>query len=271
MTALPDDRIPPDLAVDEEPFTLDRLDVHMDDPVALAPEVAAFQIDSDDLAEWAMAHVAEIDAGLRLLEEQTEARLARIRRHSEAASSRLLRRREFFEAHLVAYAREFRSRDPKRNKTLSLPSGRVSSVESQAEVTVRDDEAVAAWARSTLPDDLIAQVVKVTTKVLVPQLRKHAEVAQRACGIRLGLDCEHQLDVPLADENGEATIIPTGADDAPIWRCPFCEPDPIEGEPARTVVHAETLYEPVVRDALMQEIPGAEVAPGRITFTVQPS
>mgnify|MGYP000875846454 CR=1 FL=1 len=51
-----------------------------------------------------------------------------------------------FAAHLEQYAATFRARDPKRNKTLHLPSGQVKSSEAQPKAAVLQPETLVAWA-----------------------------------------------------------------------------------------------------------------------------
>lgn len=257
------DRIPPELAAEDEPFSIDTLDAYNDDAdpekVPAIRQVAGFTITDEGLAEWCMAHVAEIDAGLALADEQHQAYLARINRHHEATVKRLTQRRQFFEAHLVQFARAFRERDPKRNKTLNLPSGQVKSTESRPAATVRDDEAVAEWLATKLDGDALDEAVKVTTKVYVGPFRKLVKIGQVERAKRVTLSCGHEMFT--APEGALPKQLP----------CMDCEPDPIEGRPTRKVVSVEPDMVPVVVDDAGKPVPGAEVSQGSLTFAVKPS
>jgi hypothetical protein len=279
MQAMPDDRIPPELALDVEPFDLDQLDRAVedtpdpvaawadDDPDDYEPDKAAvmrWHITDDEGAEWAMSHVNGIYANAQALADQRDAYIARINRHHAEAMKRLDARRRFFEQHLILYAAQYRARDPKRNKTLHLPSGVVRSTETQAKVAVADDVTVADWALSHLEGDQHEAVVKTTTKVMLGELRKVAVVGQRVWGHVLDLSCGHSVRIALATEDGEKLDLRDG------YPCRECA-DPLDGEPVREVVRVEDLTERVVRSKDTGEvIPGTRIEPGALTFTVSP-
>ena len=128
----------------------------------------------DGAAEWAMRHVAQIDVELGSLAERRDQWAAKIDRWFDQASGTLLRRRSFMVAHLIAYGAARRDADPKAPKTLSLPSGRITSRDVKPAVKVTDDEALAAWLkeRELLVGPDGDELVKITTKVYVSPLRK---------------------------------------------------------------------------------------------------
>lgn len=287
MATNPDQIIPPELALDSEPFDLDQLDRAIgddlpvpdvlaswagDDPGDYQPSTAAVMrwTPRDDAdAEWCMTHVAAIDAGLELLTEQTAAYYDRIRRHHTAAEARLTRRRQFFEAHLILYGAEHRARDPKRNKTLRLPSGEVKSVERKPTVDVADEATVIEWAKRVLPEDAYPAVVKhvpATEKLMVGELRKHAQVGRVLAGRTPTLACGHTSSVVIgvADDDGapiDAAALPAA------MPCQGCDPDPITGTPDSEVTGWTDVFmvAPVFAGV---PVPGTEVKPGRIDWSV---
>lgn len=200
------DPMPPELAVDDPPLSdevLARLDeafgaAHddgatpvqwdalfrgadpMDDPDAppaasLVPDEArGWSITDEAAAEWAMRHVAGIDVELRQHVDRRDEWSAKIDRWFDQASGRLLRRRAFFQAHLIDYGARCRAADPKAPKTLTLPSGRITSSDRKAQVKVVDDELLAAWLaeRDLLVTPSGEAIVQTTTKVYAVPLRK---------------------------------------------------------------------------------------------------
>lgn len=277
-----DDLIPPELTVEVEPFGLDELDDFLATPAPAPDEatpddepagpVASFVrdgIEDDDDAEWAMAHVAAIVANEAMLAEQTTARIARIQRHHDAAAKRLVARREFFTAALLAYARKFHERDPKRNKTLHLPSGTVRSTTSQPKVALDPSrtEDLISWVDAKYRDDKATRdaLVKTTRTPMVSELRKVTEVRRIPVATAATLQCGHLVEFPLVDDDGAAVALPDEA------MCIECEADPITGPPMRTVVAVEPVVEPVACDHSGVPVPGTQVAPQTTTYTVAPS
>lgn len=272
MTDLPV-TLPPRFAVDDEPFPVQMIDrLGPDDaldaladavlPPELAP-VARFAIDSDDLAEWAMAHVAEAAANRAQIVAQRDAYVERIERWCADMTARLDRRAEFFEARLIEYAAARRAEDPKNNKTLRLPSGVVKSTEAQPkpDVAPAGHRDVAEWARTAIPDDEArAEVVQETVKVALVEFRKHVRIAERVVGWNVELECGHtvfQQDEP--DEN------------TPWLGCVGCS-DPVTGDLGRRkplTAQARTIQ--VVVDAAGRPVPGTLVRPGGLSFKVVPA
>ena len=246
-----DDLIPPELAIDDPPFDVEEVDTFI-----VSPETSparGFVIDSDDYAEWAMAHVAQIDADIEQTAELAKARLARIRRWEKEELDRLRGRREFFASRLIDYAAEIRARDRKR-ATINLPSGKISSSDVKPKVTVADEEALAEWAREHLPED----AVKVTTKVYVGPLRKHTRIVKEDAGWGLTLSCGHHIDVPIANDDGEPNDV-TGS----TFPCPICATNESQEIVERTVYSRSRVV-----DENGETVPGAGIDPGGLTFSV---
>lgn len=198
--------MPPELALDEAPLSdevLDRLDAAfgqaeqdgigldqwaalyrgadpIEDPDApaaahLVPDEArGWSISDDGAAEWAMRHVAQIDTELGELTERRDEWQRRIDHWFAQRSGTLLRRRSFFAAHLIAYGAARREANPKAAKTLSLPSGRITSSDRAATVRVVSDDVLAEWLREREllvgPDG--AEVALWSAKVYAAPLRK---------------------------------------------------------------------------------------------------
>lgn len=283
-----DDRIPPALAVDEEPFELDALEAGLGDwqpdeigklleawaddtPDDYEPERAAvmrFRIDNDGLAEWAMAHVAALDTQAEADKAAKQAYVDRIGRHFAGQARKLAQQRAFFEAHLVEYARAFRDRDPKRNKTLHMPSGFVRSTEHQPAAEIVNEAQVAAWVLEHFDPEDAASVVKLGA--LVSELRKRVVINRVPQGYEVTLGCQHvHLVPPCNPVNGDAYT--PGQLRADGMHCVQCDPDPIDGPPWRKVMEVQDWDEPVVQSVKGETIPGVRVSPKHVTFSVKPS
>ena len=271
------DQIPPALAIEVEPFTLDQLDqamAHPDEaplPDELA-EVHRFEVHDDGAAEWCMAHVAAIDANLAELKEQRQAYIDRINRWHTAAVVRLGGRRGFFAGHLERYAAAFRARDPKRNKTLHLPSGVVKSSEAQPKVAVLNPEQLVRWALENMTDDDVAAVVKM--EPLVSELRKRTKIVVRPVGYEVTLDCDHVHHVGPVNAVTQQPRTPEQLR-ADGMACDMCDPDPIDGWPHRQVVAVQDWDErvavmPVDTDEgpKVIDVAGATIDPGGVTYSV---
>lgn len=276
---LPSDEIPPELALDgPEPFTLD----HLDDVVDLLPEgspvpehlcdvlelVDRWTITDDGAAEWAMAHVAAIDANKAALDEQRKAYVERIDRWHRDAVRRLTSRRGYFAGHLERYAAAFRARDPKRNKSLHLPSGTVKSTEAQPKVAVANADRLVQWALDNMTDEDMRAVIKM--EPLVSELRKRTVIVVRPIGYEVTLECGHVHHVPIVNAATDAVHTPEHLR-ADGMLCDQCDPDPISGWLHRTVTAVTDWDE---RVAVMPsgdtnvDVDGATIDPGGVTFKV---
>lgn len=179
MSALP---LPPELAIDEEPFDDDDLGAYLandgeeglgmgvQDPHVV--RVGSFVIDNDEKAEWAARRWSAIDGDIEQARAQAAAWKARIDADLERKIERLEPRRTFFENVLKAYAIARRAADD-RNATTSLPSATITTRSSKKPVVhVGNEEAVIAWALHELPPPVRDKVVKTTRKAMVMELRK---------------------------------------------------------------------------------------------------
>lgn len=136
------DLLPPELALDEEPF-----DVAVLGEDELPEQVRAWTITDDDSADWAMRRLAQYEREMAELEERATAWAAKIETWFEQASRRPWSSADFFRAHLQAYALRRRFETDGRVKTVTLPSGRIATRPgSGPKVRVGDPEAFKAWA-----------------------------------------------------------------------------------------------------------------------------
>lgn len=140
MTALP---IPPELALDAEPFDLDSLDRALAGP---EEHRQPWQITDDGAAQWAMAHLADADAQLRTLSQQATDWSRRIAEWFEQRAKPLERRADFFRGHLHRYA--LARREAGAGATLTLPSGKVGTLPGRVRVEVDDALAFREWAKA---------------------------------------------------------------------------------------------------------------------------
>lgn len=268
----PQFNLPPALAVEAEPFDLDDLDMALDQLNTRAamqaeyqagdrgigallteapkpdPRVTGFEIHDLGLAEWAMRHVAEINANEVALEAQRVEWQQRIDAWHAAMTKRLAARRAFLDHHLCEYAAEHRALDPKRNKTLHLPSGQVSSTESKPSIMVGDADRVVGWVEATFVPAERGDLVKITKAPIVAGLKALAHIGERQ---HVELGCSHRLEGELGLAIGD------------VVDCALCDV-------SVPVVDMIAEY-PAVMDAAGHVIPGANIDPGGVTFKVKPA
>jgi hypothetical protein len=161
MSALPEDLLPPFLAVDEEPLTDDEI-LGFIEAVAVDgeddPHRPRWSIDSDEEAEWAMRKLAYEERALRTINDQAEDWAGRIQQWRDEATKPHKSTAAFFRGALEDYAR--RQRDEGR-LSVPLPSGKVSTRNVPAAVKVADEATVLA----ALPDELRSVVVKESVRL----------------------------------------------------------------------------------------------------------
>lgn len=294
--ALPDPfavPLPADLALDDDeaPFDLDLLDEVLGDtmmaqlveagaiPEDEIPErvqpVRRFQIDDDGLAEWAMRHVAELDQDLAVIAAQDRAWKLRIEEWRARTTRAAEARRRFFTGHLEDYQRRRRHANPKA-KTLSLPSGKVTSTTTGGTAKVVDTEKVVAWFEEKFPDHF-ADVVKIEETIKVVEWRKVVRVVDRQIGRAFEgvLACGHEFYYAAIEEPTEevgADVPDEPAVDLP-WPCSSCPIDVLDAAPPLvlvTSVQSKPMTVRVVVDPDDEVIPGTAVEPEGLNLTVKP-
>ncbi len=223
---------------------------------ALPPEEGGFRITDAALAEWALAHIVNIDREVDVFTEQRKEWEARIGLWFAQATRAHLARRAFFVHHLTGYAAEYRAEDPKHHKTLVLPSGAIKSTETKPKVVVAADkdaeDELIGWLGEHVPGDLYDTVVRTTEKVLLLELRKLCKVETMT---------RHELDKLLAytyDEvaEGDEPVLPerTPEEAAQLVDVVVYEGPDATGETVRRVVDR-----------------GAEASELELSFTVAPA
>lgn len=135
-------------------------------------------IHDDDVAEWAMAKLAQIDQAIEDRKAHAERLMARIDDwfHHEMEQRRgewpsLRQQREFFMAHLEAYARA--QREEKDRKTVSLVSGEIATREQPARLVIEDEDDLIDWASHHYPD-----LIRTRVDVPVSALKEALALAQ---------------------------------------------------------------------------------------------
>jgi hypothetical protein len=311
MTSQPLDHLPPALTLDEEPMSeeevqalaewlVERADEAGVDPeaaasdlVGIAGEAPAFaqdyiaappqpaarhwRIDGPGSAEWSMAHVAQATARLRALEEQRDGYIERITHWFTQAARAEQARLAFFEAHLERYAVEWRAEDPKHNKTLTLPSGKVATRAYDAKPAVEDDAAVIAWAKTHLEGDELASVVRTKETVIAAGFDRVARLSDEIDGAvyKVTLACGHSFEhrVEKSPVTGELEPLFDVGDIEPCGNCP---PDPEDEsyrgqhQPVADVRVIDMWTRTRVVDQAGELIPGARVEPAKVVPTVKP-
>jgi hypothetical protein len=119
-----------------------------------------------DAAERAMATVRQLAAQEAELADQASRWRQKVTDWLDRSAATVRRRRSYYEAQLIHYAREYRARDPKRNKTLPLLSGKVTSTEKKPVVVVADPDAFVVWAWWNRP-----ALLKINVKPQIMEVR----------------------------------------------------------------------------------------------------
>jgi phage host-nuclease inhibitor protein Gam len=252
MSALPEDLLPPFLAVDEEPLTdleilgfIEAAAVDGEDD----PHRPRWSIDSDEEAEWAMRKLAYEERALRTIADQAEDWAARIQRWHDEVIKPHKSTAAFFRGALEDYAR--RQREEGR-LSVPLPSGKVSTRNVPASVKVADEATVLdclpAWDR-----------VYVTKESI--RLRELQQITAVARTATLHLACGHSFECVVLDPS----------EIGPVTNCSAC--DRKEGEDRSQVsITGVDLSAPIpVLKNTRKPIPGAIVEPERVSVTVKPS
>lgn len=146
--------LPPELALEAEPFDLATLDddlAHPDRDNYPDRYMGRWQISDDGAAEWAMRRLAEADANLRTLSQQATDWSKRIQEWFEQRAKPLERRADFFRDHLHRYA--LARREAGAGATLVLPSGKVGTLPGRVRVEV--DDAFREWAKANPSHPLV--------------------------------------------------------------------------------------------------------------------
>jgi phage host-nuclease inhibitor protein Gam len=123
-------------------------------------------------ADWAMSKVAEAEEELARVGEYAEAQIARIKAWQASASAPYERTRAFFTDRLLAYAHQVRT---DRAKTLSLPSGKVTSRRVAARPVVADEEALVEWLMAEGHGTLIRTKRSVVAAALTAETEVRGE------------------------------------------------------------------------------------------------
>lgn len=100
-----------------------------------------FKISDLSGADWAFEKLASIHARMKEKEQLAEEKRFKIDTWLETVTAEDKRSAEYFEALLIAYYQELRSKDPKAK--LSTPAGKVTSRKLQPKWEFNEDEAVA--------------------------------------------------------------------------------------------------------------------------------
>jgi len=178
--------IPAYLLDDDETTEVQAL---IDSEMAIDPDGPTpdnrWQIDGINTAEWAMRHVRGATKQIDGIHEQAEAfraelrdRLRRVDEWEEQVSKTPRRTVDFFTYHLESYAHEVRRESDGRIKTLTLPSGKVTTREASGPVVeIADHDALLGWFKRNTSDLVQELVIKTTEKVLISEARPYLRIA----------------------------------------------------------------------------------------------
>lgn len=303
--ALPDLPIPPELAVDFEPFTDAELAMYfrhndsaadlvaaLESPgdyipeMAVAARVHGWRIEEEDQAQWALSKLALAEAEIARLREQADEWIARIvgwfDRNASQSQQTAGKMNELLEDYGV------RMRLAGADATLSYPSGVIKTTLAKPQAEVVDDAVVADYLErvTTQPppdasDEACARyrvwlqaVEKMETPW--PDLIKRTPkvyVGPLRKLVRVGEDDDgYDLRVVLACGHLQESVVALVDDLAipsrgEVLACRECPADPIEGD-ARSAVDLIILdarKRPVVVGPDGEEVPGLQVKPGGVT------
>lgn len=130
---------------------LDEIDAYLTDTEAddrheMPPRSEPWRPDNDRAAEWAMAQCVAATAAIDAAEADAQEWRDRISETLRQRTRQHRRRLAFFSQVLEEYALAWHDRDPRANKTLSLPSGKVTTTTPQTPtVKIADPAVVRAW------------------------------------------------------------------------------------------------------------------------------
>lgn len=189
-----DSPMPSALALDPEPFDLELVD-EVEATGRLTPEqldqyaeqmepelvkALRWHVANDSDAEWALRMLASIEDELRAIDEQFALWYAKIAEAHKQARTRPAGRAGFFRSHLEAYGISRRRAEPKMTPTIALPSGEIGTKQpKKPTVELVDEDVALAWLAENVPEELYDTLVKVTTKLLILELRKWVKVIEQ--------------------------------------------------------------------------------------------
>lgn len=269
--------IPPDLALDEAPFSGEELDEYLaaqedGESPSHHERFHSWRIDDDGAAEWAMRNLVERRHRIDELARRRDDWMEKIDHWFRQASREDQRSAEFFEGALADYMRRRREADAD-TKSIPLPSGRLTSTGTGGKPTVADNDTVVAWIRGHVDLDEYRAIVKDEPTVRIRDLRKRLRVDRQQVGVEIDatLACDHRIvEVWRFDEHdGEEFAAPPST-----MPCPECPEDPLDGTPpivkVSVVGTAPAFEEVVLHDDLDLPVPGLAVEPAGFNVDVKP-
>lgn len=282
------DVIPSELALSDEPFDDETLDLVLDLPDEKFVELEAELGDDADAeltwqeqqalevkrwlpadrgaAEWAMRKLRELELehGQALADAAEWHR--QIDEWRDAVTKRLERRSLHFQGALIGYVRQRIDADPKAG-TLTLPSGAVRVTRRKARVALDDRELAAQSAAANLEGDELEQTVRMPPPPApvadARAVAKRAKIVTRAKRRCWRIELEGHVVIEA--------IVPGDAD-PPKLGDGYPYDDGIEERELEIVgldVLGEELEDVAVWADTGQPIAGARVEPARIDFTVE--
>lgn len=261
--------LPPELAVESEPFGIEDLDAVLEEALMSGPDgtditperllrdpdldaetvpalmraPARWRVTDDRTAEWAARHWRDASDGISEVTEQAAFWIEQIKGWAEGRARTLENRVRFMAAQLEDYALEQRETSGGKRKTVTLPSATVRTRPQPERVEVIDGKAqeFVAWAEEHLPE-----VVRVRKDPAASEFGEHLRIGRKLDGVayHAGLTCGHEAEGTLEPDD------PLGAGE--MWEhtveCVECPPDPLDGPPRRAITTLERtpLYRPVV-------------------------
>ena len=223
-----------------------------------------FSVENDGTAEWAMRKLGGLKAKLAEKRQFAKDRKEAIDRWLGVITNPLLRSIAFFEKLLEDYAFRYRDLDPKRNKTLVLPSGSVATTSHSQAVDIEDKGALTEWLVN-VHHEFRDGWCKTTYEPQISRFKEDIEVV-------LGASCSGcgQVLVPATEDERLASGVGWFAGD----RFAYCiVVKDIHGihVPVRTDEGEILRFSVVVVKGLRIPIPGLVAVDEHVTATVRPA
>jgi phage host-nuclease inhibitor protein Gam len=153
------------------------------------PEVrGAWQIETLQSADWALARMAECEAEAAEIDRQAKAAIERVKARAEELKAKSARGAGFFRFKLLAYAERHRTAilGTGKKKSRDFMHGRISWRAKPERIVVEDPGALEAWLLAQPPEEGLYRVK------LEPEMRALQERFKETGEIPPGCDYEHE-------------------------------------------------------------------------------
>jgi hypothetical protein len=275
--------LPAALALDAEPFSdaeLDNVLTHPDDDVAKETNAGRFEVLDARSAEWTMRKLAGLQVEIAERLQEADWYATHIEQWKEQETKPLIRRARHFENLLADYAYRIRQKTDAAVKSISLPSGEISTrgKDGAVKIVLTDREEFMRWVDTVVPTFAEKLFARLEPRPIT-EIREHVKLARVPGHRHITFDDGCEIDVahdgtPIDElEEGEGVSCPVCGGAGRVIRyvdeigehfrieVDFDSEDPMMVEAATTSFFSWMTDRPV---------PGLDVQPDEITVTVKP-